>query len=61
MEIRAINTVEYRLQTNILVKRFNRTLVSQLQNYVFQHPRDWDKFFLLTYTYNVQVRRLTNL
>ena len=47
-------------QTNEQVKRYNRTILVMLRNYVNEHQDDWDRYAkALTYAYNNHVHRST--
>ena len=42
------------------MKRYNRTILAMLRNYVIEHQNDWDEFTtVLTYAYNNHVHRST--
>ena len=57
---RQMQSVAYRPQTQGLVERFNRTLLSMLRCYVNQDCEDWDKFLpYLIYAYNTSPNRVT--
>ena len=60
--IKNIFTTTYHPQTNGQAERFNRTILSAIRHYTAEHPRDWDLYTgMLTYAYNTQVHRTTNL
>ena len=57
---RQMQSVAYRPQTQGLVERFNRTLLSMLRCFVDDECDDWDKYLpYLIYAYNTSPNRVT--
>ena len=57
---RQMQSVAYRPQTQGLVERFNRTLLSMLRCFVDEECNDWDKYLpYLIYAYNTSPNRVT--
>ena len=46
LQMKKVNTSGYHPQTDGLVERFHRTLISMLSRYVDKHARDWDRYLL---------------
>ena len=60
MRIKKLNTSGYHPQTDGLVERFHRTLISMLSMYVEKHARDWDRFLpFMLYAYRVTAQEST--
>ena len=60
MQIKKINTSRYHPQTDGLVERFHRTLISMLSRYVEKHARDWDHYLpYMLYAYRVTAQEST--
>ena len=60
MQIKKINTSGYHPQTDGLVERFHRTLISMLSRYVEKHARDWDHYLpYMLYAYRVTAQEST--
>lgn len=60
MQIKKLNTSGYHPQTDGLVERFHRTLISMLSMYVEKHARDWDRFLpFMLYAYRVTAQEST--
>ena len=49
MEIHAIRTSTFHLQTNGQTERFNKTLVDMLSMYTEMHQKDWDVYLHMYY------------
>ena len=60
-QIKKLNTSSgYHPQTDGLVERFHRILISMLSMYVEKHARDWDKFLsFMLYAYRVTAQEST--
>ena len=56
-----INTIGYHPQTDRLVERLNRTLITMLSKCVEKHGRDWDEWlpYVVLFTYRVSVHDST--
>lgn len=62
LEIRNIFTTSYHSQTNGEVECINRTLLSSLNKYIGENPKEWDLLSdAATFAYNAQVHRPTNI
>ena len=62
LRVESVFTTAYHPQANGPVERFNRTLVSSLQQYLADNQRDWDQFTdALTYGYKCTVNRMIGM
>ena len=60
LQIKKINTSGYHPQTDGLVERFHRTLISMLSRYVEKRARDWDHYLpYMLYAYRVTAQEST--
>ena len=60
LQIKKINTSGYHPQTDGLVERFHKTLISMLSRYVEKHARDWDHYLpYMLYAYRVTAQEST--
>lgn len=58
MGMKHLRTTEYHPQTNRQGKRFNRTIITRLKDYVAEHQRNCKTYVQpFTYTYNTQMHR----
>ena len=60
LQMKKVNTSGYHPQTDGLVERFHRTLISMLSRYVEKHARDWDRYLpYMLYAYRVAAQEST--
>jgi len=60
--IETVRTTAYLPQTNGQVKRYNRTMATQLRHYVADDPSRWDELLpVITMAYNSQPHRSTRI
>lgn len=62
MGTKHVTKTSFHPQTNGQKERYNKTMAARLRHYVAGNQRDWDKYLQpLTYAYNIQVHRSTNM